>query len=80
LAQLASLEMGKLIGEARTEIDKCAAVCEYYAKYSSQFLKSEEVTSDASKSYVTYQPLGTVLAIMPWNFLFGSYFAVRCLP
>ncbi|MCF6236765.1 MAG: NAD-dependent succinate-semialdehyde dehydrogenase [Gammaproteobacteria bacterium] len=76
LAQLASLEMGKLIGEARTEIDKCAAVCEYYAKYSSQFLKSEEVTSDASKSYVTYQPLGTVLAIMPWNFPFWQLF--RC--
>ncbi len=76
LAQLASLEMGKLIGEARTEIDKCAAVCEYYAKYSSQFLKSEEITSDASKSYVTYQPLGTVLAIMPWNFPFWQLF--RC--
>ncbi len=76
LAQLASLEMGKLIGEARAEIDKCAAVCDYYAKRSSQFLKPEVIDSDAGKSYVAYQPLGTVLAIMPWNFPFWQLF--RC--
>ncbi len=76
LAQLASLEMGKLIGEARGEIDKCAAVCEYYAEHGAQFLEPEVITSDASRSYVAYQPLGTVLAIMPWNFPFWQLF--RC--
>ena len=76
LAQLASLEMGKLIGEARGEIDKCVAVCEYYAEHGAQFLESEVIASDASRSYVAYQPLGTVLAIMPWNFPFWQLF--RC--
>ncbi len=76
LAQIASLEMGKLIAESRAEVEKCARVCEYYAEYSSQFLQPEVIDSDAGKSYVAYQPLGTVLAVMPWNFPFWQLF--RC--
>lgn len=69
-AALMSREMGKLIGEARAEIEKCARCCDYYAQHAAGFLADEPSTSDARKSYVAYQPLGTVLAIMPWNFPF----------
>lgn len=70
LARLITLEMGKLIGEARAEIEKCAVGCEYYARHAAAFLADEAVASDAGRSYVAYQPLGTVLAVMPWNFPF----------
>ncbi len=76
LARLASLEMGKLIGEAESEVEKCAWVCNYYADNAEQFLADEVVDSDASRSLVVKQPLGTVLAIMPWNFPFWQVF--RC--
>lgn len=69
-ASLMSREMGKLIGEARAEIEKCARCCEFYAEHAAALLTDEPAASDAAKSYVTYQPLGTVLAIMPWNFPF----------
>lgn len=69
-AALMSHEMGKLIGEARAEIEKCARCCEFYAENASELLADEAVETDAAKSYVAYQPLGTVLAIMPWNFPF----------
>lgn len=69
-AALMSREMGKLIGEARAEIEKCARCCDYYAQHAAGFLSDEPSASDAGKSYVAYQPLGTVLAIMPWNFPF----------
>ncbi|VAW94133.1 Succinate-semialdehyde dehydrogenase [NAD]; Succinate-semialdehyde dehydrogenase [NADP+] [hydrothermal vent metagenome] len=68
LAALMTLEMGKLIGEARAEVEKCALGCDYYAEHAPRFLADEPVASDAGKSYVAYQPLGTVLAVMPWNF------------
>jgi succinate-semialdehyde dehydrogenase/glutarate-semialdehyde dehydrogenase len=68
LAELITLEMGKLIGEARAEIEKCAWACEYYAEHGAAFLADEIIESDASRSLVAYQPLGTVLAVMPWNF------------
>ena len=68
LATLITTEMGKLIGESRNEVDKCALVCDYYADNASDFLTDENLLSDASHSYIHYQPLGTVLAIMPWNF------------
>ncbi len=68
LATLITREMGKLIGEARAEVEKCAWACEYYAEKGPEFLADEPVSTDAGKSYITYQPLGTVLAIMPWNF------------
>ncbi len=76
LALLITREMGKLIREARAEIEKCAAGCNYYAEHGAQFLRDETIGSDARKSYIAYQPLGTVLAVMPWNFPFWQVF--RC--
>ena len=73
-AGLITLEMGKLAREARAEIEKCATGCEFYAEHAEAFLRDEEVASDAGRSYVAYQPLGTVLAIMPWNFPFWQVF------
>ena len=67
-AAVVTQEMGKLINDARAEVEKCAGVCEFYADNGSQFLADEAITSDAGKSYVAYLPLGTVLAVMPWNF------------
>lgn len=68
LARLITTEMGKLSGEARAEVDKCALACDFYAEHSPVLLTDELIPSDAGKSLVAYQPLGTVLAIMPWNF------------
>jgi len=68
LAGLISLEMGKLIHEARAEVEKCALVCDYYADHGPAFLADEMLESDAGKSFVARLPLGTVLAVMPWNF------------
>lgn len=68
LAELMAIEMGKPLAQGRSEVEKCAWVCEYYADHTADFLASEEVATDASKSYVTYRPLGLVFAIMPWNF------------
>jgi succinate-semialdehyde dehydrogenase / glutarate-semialdehyde dehydrogenase len=67
-ARLATLEMGKPIAEAAAEVDKCAWNCEFYAAQAERFLADEPVETDALASYVAYQPLGVVLAIMPWNF------------
>ena len=74
LAALITLEMGKLLGEAKAEIEKCALACDYYADHGPQFLADEIIESDASRSLVAYQPLGTVLAVMPWNFPFWQVF------
>ncbi len=74
LAAIISTEMGKLIKEARAEVEKCAWVCEYYADEAARMLGDEAVATDAGRSYVTYQPLGVVLAIMPWNFPFWQAF------
>ncbi len=68
LAGLITLEMGKLIGEARAEVEKCALVCDYYADNGPAFLADEVIESDAARSFVAHQPVGTVLAVMPWNF------------
>jgi succinate-semialdehyde dehydrogenase/glutarate-semialdehyde dehydrogenase len=68
LAALITAEMGKLISEALAEVDKCALVCDYYAEHGPAFLADEVIASDAGRSLVAYQPLGTVLAVMPWNF------------
>lgn len=76
LARLITLEMGKLSKEAEAEIEKCAWVCEYYAEHAPWFLADEHISSDAGDSRVIYQPLGTVLAVMPWNFPFWQVF--RC--
>lgn len=74
LAALMAAEMGKPIGEGEAEIEKCAWVCEYYATEAEDQLRDRVVQTDAVKSYVSYRPLGPVLAIMPWNFPFWQVF------
>lgn len=73
-ARTITLEMGKAISEAKAEVVKCAWVCEYFAEHGEEFLKDETIASDAQKSYVSYEPIGAVLAIMPWNFPFWQVF------
>lgn len=73
-SRLMTLEMGKPFVQSRAEIDKCAWVCDYYADNTEKFLQDEIIQTDASKSFVTYQPLGVVLAVMPWNFPFWQVF------
>lgn len=74
LAELMALEMGKPIKAGMAEISKCALVCRYYAEHAEEFLSQETVHTDASESYITFQPLGVVLAVMPWNFPFWQCF------
>jgi succinate-semialdehyde dehydrogenase / glutarate-semialdehyde dehydrogenase len=74
LARLMALEMGKIVREGIAEIEKCAWACEYYAGNAESFLENESIATDFSKSYVSYQPLGTILAVMPWNFPFWQVF------
>src|SRR5919204_5435584 len=69
-AELLTSEMGKPIVEAEAEIEKCAWNCDFYAEHASRFLADQPVETNASESYVAFQPLGVVLAIMPWNFPF----------
>ena len=74
LAELMALEVGKPLKDGIAEIEKCASVCDYYSKNGEAFLKDELIKTEAEKSYVSYQPLGVVLAIMPWNFPFWQCF------
>jgi succinate-semialdehyde dehydrogenase/glutarate-semialdehyde dehydrogenase len=73
-ARMITMEMGKPVSEARAEIEKSALGCEFYASEGPLFLADEEIASDAGRSLVTYPPLGTVLAVMPWNFPFWQVF------
>ncbi|HXA01513.1 MAG TPA: aldehyde dehydrogenase family protein, partial [Cytophagaceae bacterium] len=74
LAMLMVLEMGKPIREAIAEVEKCALVCEYYAENAAGFLADQKINSDATSSFISYQPLGCILAVMPWNFPFWQVF------
>lgn len=73
LAELMATEMGKPVSAGISEIEKCALVCRYYAGHAAEFLKDERVPTQGH-SYVTFQPLGVVLAVMPWNFPFWQTF------
>lgn len=73
-AQMITLEMGKPITESRAEVNKCAWVCDYYAEHAVEFLADEVIETDAQKSLVKHEPIGCVLAIMPWNFPFWQVF------
>ena len=73
-ARLMAVEMGKPVTQGRKEIEKCAWVCDYYSETAEKFLSPEFIASDASKSYVAFEPLGAVLAVMPWNFPFWQVF------
>jgi len=74
LARLMTLEMGKPILQSKAEVEKCAWVCDYYAENAEKFLTNEIVKTEFSKSYISYQPLGVILAVMPWNFPFWQVF------
>ncbi|PZD71616.1 Succinate-semialdehyde dehydrogenase [NADP(+)] 1 [Acaryochloris thomasi RCC1774] len=73
-AKLMTLEMGKPLQEAISEVKKCASVCRYYAENAADFLANQYTQTDASQSFISYQPLGIVLAVMPWNFPFWQVF------
>lgn len=73
-ATLITQEMGKPIVQALAEVDKCGLLCEYYAAHASAFLQPKQVATDAYESFVTYEPLGVILGVMPWNFPFWQVF------
>ena len=74
LAQVMTVEMGKLITPAQDEVLKCARGCRYYAEHGAALIEEEEVPTEAARSYIRYEPMGTVFAIMPWNFPFWQVF------
>ena len=74
LVRLAVLEMGKPIQQGYYEVEKCASTLEFYAREGAKFLADQVVKTDAQKSYVSFQPMGVVLAIMPWNFPYWQVF------
>ena len=73
-AELMTLEMGKPIAAAAAEAEKCALVCRFYAEHAEKYLADEIVATDATRSFVRYDPIGVVLAVMPWNFPFWQVF------
>ncbi len=73
-SRLMALEMGKPVREARSEIDKCAWVCDYFAESAAGLLAPEFIATDAAQSYAAFQPLGVILAVMPWNYPFWQVF------
>lgn len=77
LAMLAALEMGKILRESISEIEKCAWTCEFLAEKADEWLENQDVNTEARKSYVAFEPVGIVLAIMPWNYPFWQ--TIRCI-
>jgi succinate-semialdehyde dehydrogenase/glutarate-semialdehyde dehydrogenase len=75
-ARLMAVEMGKPQPQGIAEIEKCAWICDFYAEHAAAFLAAEDIETDARHSFVSYRPLGVVLAIMPWNFPFWQ--VMRC--
>src|SRR5262249_35850319 len=73
---LMAQEMGKPLSQGQSEVEKCAWACDYFAENAPKFLARELIDTDATKSFVTFEPLGVILAIMPWNFPFWQVF--RC--
>ena len=73
-AALMASEMGKPVAQGRAEAEKCAWVCDHYADHAERYLAPEAIPADAARSYVAFQPLGPVLAIMPWNFPYWQVF------
>jgi succinate-semialdehyde dehydrogenase/glutarate-semialdehyde dehydrogenase len=73
-ARLMAAEMGKPIKQGREEVEKCALACDYFAENAAQFLAPEMAPTDAQKSFAAFEPLGVVLAVMPWNFPFWQVF------
>ncbi len=73
-ARLMTREMGKPLAQAVAEAEKCAWVCRYYAEHAERFLQDEERETDARRSFVAFEPLGPVLAVMPWNFPYWQVF------
>jgi succinate-semialdehyde dehydrogenase / glutarate-semialdehyde dehydrogenase len=74
LGRLITTEMGKPVKAAVAEVQKCATTCRYYAEHAQAFLADEHVETDASESFIRYEPIGPVLAVMPWNFPFWQVF------
>ncbi|MGK7394939.1 MAG: NAD-dependent succinate-semialdehyde dehydrogenase [Candidatus Cyclobacteriaceae bacterium M3_2C_046] len=74
LAELITKEMGKIRAESEAEIEKCALVCQYYAENAAKFLKDEPLPVDDGEAFIAYDPIGLVLAVMPWNFPFWQVF------
>lgn len=73
-AEMITREMGKPIAESEGEIEKCACNCDFYAEHAAKYLADEAVPSNATESVVEFDPLGVVLAIMPWNYPFWQFF------
>src|SRR5262245_18173780 len=69
-AKLIMEEMGKPLHQALIEIEKCASACEYYAQHAEDMLISQEVATEAKRSFVAFRPMGLLLAVMPWNYPF----------
>ena len=68
IQKIMTAEMGKLRKEALAEVDKCADACDYYAEHAADYLRDQPIATEASNSYVRFEPIGCVLAVMPWNF------------
>jgi succinate-semialdehyde dehydrogenase/glutarate-semialdehyde dehydrogenase len=74
LAELITAEMGKPLAASRAEIEKCALLCEHYAQHGEAYLADKEIKTEMKKTFISYQPLGIILGIMPWNFPFWQVF------